>query len=83
MKLIYAYAYMQTLTKVISLSEEAYKALKKRKGKGESFSDIVVRITSEERFESILEFAGTWAGEDANEGAEQIMRERERATGRG
>ena len=73
---------MQILTKVISLSEEAYKLLKKRKGEGESFSDIVIRITRDKRFVSILEFAGTWVGEDTNKVAGEIMEERERVRGR-
>ena len=67
---------MHTLTKVVSLSEAAYNALKKRKGKAESFSDIVLRLTSE-RSGSILEFAGSWVGGDADTIAQQMARERE------
>lgn len=70
------------MTKVISLSEEAYKELKKRKGRGESFSDTVIRITKDKRAVSISEFAGSWVGDDADEVARQIMREREMASGR-
>ena len=58
------------------MSEAAYKALKKRKGKGESFSDIVLKLTSE-RSESIVEFAGSWVGGDAEIAAQQVARERE------
>ncbi|MEM2913954.1 MAG: antitoxin VapB family protein [Candidatus Bathyarchaeia archaeon] len=36
-----AIAYM---TRVISLSEEAYKALKKLKRNDESFSDVIIRL---------------------------------------
>ena len=74
---VHAHVHMQPLTRVISLSEETYKTLKK--GKGESFYDIVVRITNDKCFYSLLEFAGSWVGDDAIEVAEQIMQERERA----
>jgi predicted CopG family antitoxin len=33
-----------TMTKVISLSNEAYLTLKNMKKKGESFSDVVLRV---------------------------------------
>ena len=69
--------YAQTLTKIISLSDKAYKALKKRKGKGESFSDVVARITQEKQSKSVLSFAGAWIGTDANKVAERVRRERE------
>jgi len=72
---------MHTLTKVVSLSEQAYKALKKRKGKGESFSDVVLRLTSE-RSGSILELAGAWVGGDADIVAQQVAYEREAITAR-
>ena len=54
--------YAQTLTKIISLSDKAYEALKKRKGKGESFSDVVARITQENQSKSVLSFAGVGPG---------------------
>jgi|Deesub1362B_J571_1020462.scaffolds.fasta_scaffold01251_11 predicted CopG family antitoxin len=31
--------------KTLTISEEAYNALKKLKGKGESFSDVILKIT--------------------------------------
>lgn len=70
------------MTKVISLSEEAYAELKKRKGKDESFSDVVVRMTKERRSGSILPFAGTWVGDDAEEIAKRIAKDRETAKSR-
>ena len=77
---MHAYVHIHALTKVISLSEEAYKTLKKRKGKGESFSDVVIRMTRDKQSRSILEFCGGWVGGDADKVAQQIMLERERVT---
>lgn len=79
---MYAHTYAYTMTKVISLSEEAYKVLKRRKGKGESFSDVVLKIAGNRESISILELAGTWVGGDADEVARQIKREREGVRGR-
>lgn len=70
------------MTKVISLSNEAYRQLKKRKGKDESFSDVVLRMTKERRSGSILPFAGTWVGDDAEEIARRIAKDREAAKSR-
>ncbi|QQG39907.1 MAG: antitoxin VapB family protein [Candidatus Aenigmatarchaeota archaeon] len=52
------------MTKPVSLSDDAYRRLKERKGHGESFSDVVVRLTGGERKRSPLEFAGVWADID-------------------
>jgi predicted CopG family antitoxin len=70
------------MTKVISLSEKAYETLKSMKKPGESFSDVVIRVGSKEKKKSILEFAGTWKGDDADEILVQIMKDRERAKSR-
>jgi predicted CopG family antitoxin len=70
------------MTKVISLSEKAYETLKSMKRPGESFSDVVLRVASKEKKRSILEFAGTWKGDDADEVLAQIMKDRERAKSR-
>jgi predicted CopG family antitoxin len=67
------------MTKVISLSEKAYETLKGMKKPGESFSDVVIRISSKEKKKSILEFAGTWHGNDADEVLAQTMKDRENA----
>jgi predicted CopG family antitoxin len=66
------------MTKVISLSEKAYETLKSLKKSGESFSDVVIRITSKEKKKSLLEFAGTWKVDDADEILAEIMKDRER-----
>jgi predicted CopG family antitoxin len=66
------------MTKVMSLSDKAYETLKSLKKSGESFSDVVIRITSKEKKKSLLEFAGTWKGDDADEILAEIMKDRER-----
>jgi len=74
------YALMHAvMTKVISLSERAYNELKKRKEDGESFSDVVLKMAAGKRSDSIMELAGTWAGDDAKEVLSQLMKQR-RAT---
>jgi predicted CopG family antitoxin len=70
------------MTKVISLSEKAYETLKGMKKPGESFSDVILRIEKEKKKKSLLEFAGTWTGNDADEVFAQIMKEREKSTPR-
>jgi len=66
------------MTKVISLSEKAYERLKSMKKPGESFSDVILRVAPEKK--SLLEFAGTWTGDDADEVLAQIMKDREKST---
>lgn len=50
------------MTKTISLSDEAYKYLSELKESGESFSDVVSRLTRKDR--SILRHAGSWRGSE-------------------
>ena len=71
-----------TMTKVISLSNKAYQTLKDSKKPGESFSDVVLRITSKEQKKSILEFAGTWKGDDIDEVFSQVLKDREQSKSR-
>jgi predicted CopG family antitoxin len=44
--------------RTVTLSEDAYAALKARKGKGESFSDVVRRLSG--THPSLMAFAGAW-----------------------
>ena len=44
--------------RTVTLSEDAYEALRARKATGESFSDVVRRLTRSRS--SLLEFAGVW-----------------------
>ena len=48
-------------TKTVSLKESAYNKLKNLKGEGESFSDLINRITSEK---SLTEISGIWDDEE-------------------
>ncbi len=70
------------MTKVISLSNKAYQTLKDSKRPGESFSDVVLRVTSKEKKKSILEFAGTWKGDDIDEVFAQVLKDREKSKSR-
>ena len=70
------------MTKVISLSNEAYLTLKKMKKPNESFSDVVLRVASKEKKISILEFAGTWKGDDIDEVFSIVLKDREQAISR-
>ena len=71
-----------TMTKVISLSEKAYETLKGMKKPGESFSDVVLRVAKEKKKKSLLEFSGTWVGDDIDEVFAQIKKDREQAASR-
>lgn len=46
------------LTKVISLSDEAYRTLKKMKRDGESFSDVIIRMARTTKTRPLTDFAG-------------------------
>lgn len=46
------------VVKTVTLSADAYEALAALKKEGESFSDVVRRLTKKNR--SLLEFAGAW-----------------------
>jgi predicted CopG family antitoxin len=70
------------MTKVISLSEKAYTTLKGMKKSGESFSDVVLRVAGERNKKSILEFAGTWKGDDIDEVFSIVLKDREQAKSR-
>jgi len=48
-------------TKTITITEEAYERLRREKMEGESFSEVIIRLT--ERKRGIDEFAGIWKHE--------------------
>ena len=79
---IYAHADIIVMTKVISLSEKAYTTLKGMKKSGESFSDVVLRVAGERQKKSILEFAGTWKGDDIDKVFSILLKDREQAKSR-
>jgi predicted CopG family antitoxin len=70
------------MTKVVSLSNEAYQTLKNLKKSGESFSDVVLRVAAEQKRKSLLEFAGKWEGNDIDEVFSRINKEREQSASR-
>lgn len=69
--------HIDLMTKVISLSEKAYWALRQLKRGKESFSDVVLRMTRDAEPSSLIDFAGRWEGDDADEVLSGVMRERE------
>ena len=52
--------YICNMTKVISLSDDAYGELKKLKEQDESFSDIVLRLSRIEKKKVALKLSGVW-----------------------
>ena len=70
------------MTKVISLSDEAYAALKKIKRKEESFSEVILRLISQVKYRPLSEFAGRWSGDDIDKVFQEILREREKVESR-
>lgn len=58
-------------SKNISLREEAYERLNALKREGESFSDVVIRITESDRWSGF----GALSGSDIQEGMEQAREE--------
>lgn len=53
-------------TKTITITEDAYKKLKVEKMEGESFSEVINRITDRGR-KDLMEFAGAWKDFDVEE----------------
>lgn len=62
-------------TKTVSLRETAYEKLEKLKKEGESFSDVVERI-SEERKQNLEQFSGAF--KEIVEVEDQLEKEREK-----
>ena len=53
-------------TKTITITEDAYKRLKVEKMEGESFSELITRLTDKSR-KDLMEFAGAWKDFDVEE----------------
>ncbi|MBI4176031.1 MAG: antitoxin VapB family protein [Candidatus Aenigmarchaeota archaeon] len=68
------------MTKVISLSDKAYEALKGLKKPGDSFSDVVLSIAKDTR-KGILQFSGRWHGsrEEMDEIFSRVLSERKKS----
>ena len=54
--------YLIFMTRVISISDDAYNTLSELKEDKESFSKVVLRIAKKVKKVSPLEFAGKWKG---------------------
>lgn len=77
------HAYMHFMTRVISLSEEAYNDLKSLKSKDESFSDIVRALANNAKSKRILELAGAWSDAPEMDNLfKNILEERHKTTER-
>lgn len=65
------------MTKLISLTDDAYKSLARAKLSDESFSKVVKRLTSKTKG-SLLDFAGKWPGgsNEAKSVFDKILKER-------
>lgn len=63
------------MTKVISISDEAYDELKKLKN-GTSFTNVIISLTTEKKKDSIMKFAGIIDEEEGDRMLKKIMKER-------
>jgi predicted CopG family antitoxin len=70
------------MTKVISLSKKAYQTLKDLKRPTESFSDVVLRLSQAKQKRSILQYAGTWNGNDIDKVYSKVKKDREHSATR-
>ncbi|MDA4114270.1 MAG: antitoxin VapB family protein [Thaumarchaeota archaeon] len=66
-------------TKNIAISEEAYQRLKALKRPGESFTDVIERMT---RSRGVLDLLGLLSKAEAEEAAERIREGREQSSRR-
>lgn len=63
------------MTKVISISDEAYGILKKLKV-NKSFSEIIIDVTKERNKDNLMKFAGSISNEDGEKIKKEIYEER-------
>lgn len=70
---------MHSMTKVISLSNEAYKKMKAMKTQGESFSDVVLRLANKTQ-KPLSDFIGKWpcSKEEINRISNYLKNERKK-----
>ncbi len=69
------------MTKVISISDEAYNALRKIDA-NKSFTEVIIELTFEKRKKSLLEFAGIWDDTFAENFKKEIYEDRKRPSRR-
>jgi len=53
---------MQCMTKVISISDDAYETLKDLKTGDESFTRVILRLGQQQEKQNLLDFFGAWPG---------------------
>jgi len=63
------------MTKIVSLSDEAYERLKKMKNE-RSFSEIIIELTFEKTKDNLMKFAGALSKEEADKIKKDIYNER-------
>ncbi|MBS3075121.1 antitoxin [Candidatus Pacearchaeota archaeon] len=63
------------MTKVISISDEAYEELSRIKD-GSSFTEIIIELTKEKKKKSIMDLAGAWKNIDTDKIKGEIYKER-------
>ncbi len=63
------------MTKVISISDDAYEELMKIKN-GFSFTKIILELANEKKKKSIMDFAGAWKNIDTDKIKKEIYNER-------
>ncbi|MBI5253290.1 MAG: antitoxin VapB family protein [Euryarchaeota archaeon] len=71
------------MTKVISLSDKAYEVMVKLKKGGESFSDVVLKLSKKKEKMPLTVFAGKWKGGDVDRVFGKVMEDREKGKSRG
>lgn len=64
-----------SMTRVISISDEAYKELEKLKN-GSSFTEVIINLTKEKKKDSIMKFAGAWKDINTDKIKKEIYKER-------
>jgi predicted CopG family antitoxin len=73
-------------TTTISLRDEAYRLLKEEKREGESFSDVVIRLTesadTEKRIEELAGGLGEEFAEEVEESSEEVRESLEMKSGK-
>ena len=60
------------MAKTITISNRAYEAFSKEKREGESFSDVILRLTSSKNKEKIMKFAGIWKDTNLGDVIEEL-----------
>ena len=63
------------MTKIISISDDAYEGLSKLKV-GRSFSEIIIEIVKEKKKDLLLEAIGSWSKETAEKVKKMIYEDR-------